>query len=169
MLSCGAEATGSFHNANIWPALIILSLVSHTPSLSRSGVQGDQSCLWAESQFRKARLSLSACHHGNMPALPPPKSGTIFPLNSGRQNGKGLQDQSIPAPPLVLSRETEAQEGRDWGGSGVLLIKGLPSTCLFLPPGFPYLSVLGVEWEVQKSDRLEGGGRCHPHLPSPQQ
>lgn len=31
MLSCGAEATGSFHNANIWPALIILSLVIQTP------------------------------------------------------------------------------------------------------------------------------------------
>lgn len=110
--------SGSFHNANIWPALTILSLILHTPSPSCSGVQGDQSCLWAGSQPRKARTSLSACHYGNMPALPPSKSSTISPPNSGRQNGKGLLDQSIPAPPLVPSGETEAQEGRDGVGLG---------------------------------------------------
>lgn len=133
------------------------------PSLSRSGVQGDQSSLWAGCQSRKARISLSACHHGNMPALPPPKSSTIFPLNSGRQNGKGLLDQSIPAPPLVPSGETEAQEGRDWGGGGVLLIKGLPPTRPFL---LAFLTSVSLEWSGRsKSPIAWGGGATHtyPH------
>lgn len=162
-MSYGAEATGSFHNANIWPALIIIPGYPY-PSLSRSGVQGDQSCLWAGSQYRKARTSLNACHHGNMPALPPPKSGTIFPLNSGRQNGKGLLDQSIPDPPLVQSGETEAQEGRDWGGGGVLLIKGLPPTRPFLP-AFP--TSVSLEWSGRPKNAIDwrGGGATHtyPH------
>lgn len=37
------------------------------------------------------------------------------------------------------------------------MIKGLLPTRPFLPPCFPFLGVLGVEWEVQKSESPEEG------------
>lgn len=80
-----------------------------------------------------------------MPALPPPKSSTIFSPNSGRQNGKGLLDQSISAPPPVPSGETEAQGRRDGGEvrGGYMLVKDLPLN-LSLPPSL--LSLPQCPW-----------------------
>jgi hypothetical protein len=72
-------------------------------------------------------------HHGNMPALPPPKSSTIFSPNSGRQNGKGLLDQSIPAPPLSQVEKLRpkgegsgVEVGWRWGVGGICWSRTYP-------------------------------------------
>lgn len=115
----------SFH-INIWPAQTILRLVLHILPSFCFGVQGDQSCLWAGSQPRKSRISLSACHHGNMPALPPPKSSTIFSpkLRTSEWEGPPRSVDSSPSP--VPSGETEARGRRDGSGGGYMLVKDLP-------------------------------------------